>query len=1743
MKPFIFEYLSEVLLEFFAYANISAGERYHIRYEKQEQVDEQYLAIADVADEKSFKVQTFHFNDYSTFLVNLNTVKLIVAACSEDVEVDFLTGLRNRVADNSKDEFIGTAILFIHNTSLDSLIGGCKSLSDTGMPLNIHSIKDSIRCRIEEDARFRHHQKALLNFKLNKVGLGTADDYSLFNYSVFLQVLGKGEIEDTDFVKLGLFRDKNLEGLNAGEMEKRLRKNEEWFNEISNGHQYGGLEKKLEKEFSQKGVERMIKKDWTDVDLTDLVEWENEKNESRNIIYLENTTGRTDDLQSYWDKPSGSTMSKSRIRNLIIFNPDHRDVVNITLNFDNKPKKQGLKTPLNLQDEEYQLSGRKILLNLKIEAADQIAFKYLTYEHPGFSAKYQFHILVLPFKEELVSEIKPGFIIKKNKKSWYLELSIEGNLVFNHGMTSKLSDVISNGAVFDLRENVTLELSAPAMGGEFDQEELTFNLNYTDNLIPFRIPVDTEKPQYISGPELRFKKWDASASFKYVTWTDPNTSNSVVTLTHGSDKYYCVDEFRENLAIEYQIINDGCLAYFQDAGGKLYANPDVHVDERLATIFSQVIGYYKRNNLLPSLTYIDQELELLLKQYVSTYCELLGSLQDGQPLSVQENNMLRIGTVQMLSGNKLMKFTPLHALNVAYQLQLKDVLFGGKLVSHLLDKLRPLNLVPYFKGEKKADKNDQRLYQPLEQLHSPEWLYYFTDETSSQQVSRFFVDKLVEQKIEQFIRHFRYLFVNPQAILRINLFNQGDTREILLGIFSYYARSFRKENLEEPVAIQVRIHGSKGYVTKFEEVALCDDYRVVERAFNIRLPKVSEPESLMDVYNKKVTFFKIDADTDYEYAHLSFFQFSADEVSRSTNNMLEVSSGISLDGLLADVPSISQKGAFRTGFGAGGMHLRNDLLRLTKGINALAAVSNTNDQYQKDTATAIVIDDKARVGVASVYKNSQWVTFIEPKVSLSFFKSYDDVVIIHYSDQYNNASGYDAITITSKWEPYKTTIMEVFQEQDIEVTEPQVIHVIDMFNTLNGEWLLGMNTPQKTNNPYYRLEKVSLLSAVKVAMALLHHEQITWVPISLEEVLRVSGAIGLKKADGLFSVKNLGAEGVHSDDLLFIGLEERQGEVHLYVYPWEVKIGHVEAGTITKAVNQSFQSASLIRKFLMEEGQLSSKIYRNFFAKLFLIGAEKCALYHIWPEYEYKWARLASYRSRLLNDEFKISTNLDDKIGYYGVIAFKWSTDFFSRSVSYEDDGCILTLLKQDGLDYLTAGLNDLSDQMATGELEGIPANKLLRNRYSQHEVKTDSAIEEEDENRDTEHDHNLDVGKEALPSSAIHVEVEHWERKALEAFADFDHDGGKKVDPLKLAFNRICTSEISAIGNAIYEKLNALNINVKKPMIQDLSFIEGPGFYRIEIKPYPTTTIKKIKAAAEELNIALHLPEESSVRIFSDRGVIWLEAPKKDEQKVKVTTTNIWPLFYKTDEFRVPFGADIEGKLQSVNFSSTNSPHLLLAGTTGSGKSVVLDTLIRSATKFYSPEELNVFLIDPKGNELIDFEGLPHFPKNNGLNSDDAIALLTEGVEEMDRRYVLFREIRKQTGQAAKDLVGYNSMVGKKGRLVPRWLIVLDEYADLLDENPGNKSIIETLLKRLSQKARAAGIHVVIATQKPLATIVSSVIKSNLTGVIALKVRTMMDSRVILDEMGAESLAGRGDCLFKNGSGQMVRVQAAIHE
>jgi len=328
-------------------------------------------------------------------------------------------------------------------------------------------------------------------------------------------------------------------------------------------------------------------------------------------------------------------------------------------------------------------------------------------------------------------------------------------------------------------------------------------------------------------------------------------------------------------------------------------------------------------------------------------------------------------------------------------------------------------------------------------------------------------------------------------------------------------------------------------------------------------------------------------------------------------------------------------------------------------------------------------------------------------------------------------------------------------------------------------------------------------------------------------------------------------------------------------------------------------------------------------------------------------------------------------------------------------------------------------------------------------------------------------------------------------------------------------------------------NVQVVPPDGGD-AWQEGPGFYVLRFVPKPGVTVDKVVNRREEVFLALGLPAGYSIRTRTDRGAVVFEVPKIEDEKYGVPATALWARCPLDEvDLTAPIGTDISGSPVQIRFSSPDSPHLLVAGTTGSGKSVALDTILKGLIR-YDASSVRLQLVDPKGTELVDFEDDPHVDGAIGMDAAEAIQILEAAVQEMQDRYLAMKAVR------ARKLVEFNSKVALADKK-PWIVIVLDEYADLTSD-PDDKRAIEELLRRLTQKARAAGIHVIAATQRPSADVISTTIRSNFPAQLALRVKTATDSRIVLDETGAESLAGRGDALLHTADGT-VRIQVAYDD
>jgi S-DNA-T family DNA segregation ATPase FtsK/SpoIIIE len=312
-----------------------------------------------------------------------------------------------------------------------------------------------------------------------------------------------------------------------------------------------------------------------------------------------------------------------------------------------------------------------------------------------------------------------------------------------------------------------------------------------------------------------------------------------------------------------------------------------------------------------------------------------------------------------------------------------------------------------------------------------------------------------------------------------------------------------------------------------------------------------------------------------------------------------------------------------------------------------------------------------------------------------------------------------------------------------------------------------------------------------------------------------------------------------------------------------------------------------------------------------------------------------------------------------------------------------------------------------------------------------------------------------------------------------------------------------------------------------------GPAVTQYEVQPGPGVQVKKITALQNDLSLALAAAPLRIEAPIPGKSAVGIEVPNKSASLVTIREVLETAAFREgANKLALGLGNDVSG--QSIIGDLTRMPHLLIAGATGQGKSVCINALITSLLFQATPDHLRLLLIDPKRVELVGFNGLPHLALPVLVESHQAAAALRWAVAEMDRRYKLF------SAEGVRNIAGYNDKSAQKlARPLPYIVIVIDELADLMMVAAGE---IEELICRIAQLARAVGIHLIIATQRPSTDIITGLIKANIPSRIAFAVGSQVDSRVILDSGGAEKLLGRGDMLYQPvDAGKPTRIQGAF--
>lgn len=417
--------------------------------------------------------------------------------------------------------------------------------------------------------------------------------------------------------------------------------------------------------------------------------------------------------------------------------------------------------------------------------------------------------------------------------------------------------------------------------------------------------------------------------------------------------------------------------------------------------------------------------------------------------------------------------------------------------------------------------------------------------------------------------------------------------------------------------------------------------------------------------------------------------------------------------------------------------------------------------------------------------------------------------------------------------------------------------------------------------------------------------------------------------------------------------------------------------------------------------------------------------------------------------------------------------------------------------DQITINLNDDGKSSKKKASEGYIEENLFKKEQEQKQEKVKEVLQ-------LEH--------------ALTVEDEHYEFPPVQLLSEGEKKsvkGGKKA--------------VTDTAAKLQKTLYSFGVSAK---VENVSV--GPAITRYELKPAEGVRVSKIANLADD--IALNLAAET-IRIeapIPGKQAVGIEIPNKENEIVHLRDIIDCSKFIEhKSKLAFALGKDVAG--EEVVTDIAKMPHVLIAGATGSGKSVCINTLIASIIYKAKPSEVKLVMVDPKVVELSVYNGIPHLLIPVVTDPKKAAGALAWAVQEMENRYSLF------ASKNVRDIKGYNEELDKEGSTekLPQIVIIIDELADLMMVSSKE---VEDSICRLAQKARAAGMHLVIATQRPSVDVITGIIKANIPSRISFSVSSQVDSRTILDMAGAEKLLGKGDMLFyPAGAAKPTRVQGAF--
>ncbi len=1161
----------------------------------------------------------------------------------------FKNNIRNLFVDNAEDKIL----FYLSMQNIASVSKTTENFQRQGMPLSVDCVYEYL-CSQVHIVQGDNQQKVLL-YSLDKIKSNKPqNDNSLLEFAPIIRIIESQQLLSDDFHDLHMFpmalTDLGKKDSNLGENYKLFKKISLALNDQELGSALASYDYSIVKDIEKSY--KIDEENW-DKDFTfEKIEFHRKKNAKK--FKLEQPIVLLDKDNNEVTKEFYMDFVKPNSASFIVFTKEYvnEKSFKIQIRFNRKATVKG--TP-DFAVEQMNARGNAyhILLN-----------KTETYYHGkvvfagGKKSEFTVNVSVMNAPASFLANSCVGI---KEDNNGFVYLLESGDYTVTLG----------NG---DEQRNITIEMQNPsAISWPVSTSNLTrIKFKSTEDEVrkdfSFKLDLDNQETQIQSI--VRFKEEKPRILELYELFNrcfvDHNTftidADHLYNKNKKSEKYGTSEfdvsgnkySLSDLLSLEREVIT-GKILFGVSSGLNNVKSKELKIPQDINDKISEICDYYVKLDTIPSLCCINDELSKLYEEYIELVLNYIGPgsafFVDKQAISNEVLNIFKIGAIY--DSDNLIWYSPLCPLSIAYQLELiNDNTRLVELDDYLYSSLGFGNSLPFI------ETGDGTVFQSIKGEFPLQWACYCD---SAQSIKG--EENTYANKIQDYCSKFSYLFKgSSNNRLIINVINIQHTSEIIKSLMKLF-----KSNVEiSQIAIEINYYYSGTGKNDFDQ--MCDSTYVEGVASLYYGSKKTEwIEGFSDWYAEKVYYYAMPDQNEYKYSHISFCAMQGDGNKNLHNTISDAESGLMLRGLISDVPSYldSESKIYKYGYGSqytGEVLSDSRYLKLANALNELAKCKE-GSSATRNLSIAQGVQNTKSEKLEKIYKASNWVVFIEPKIDLDFFIKQsedqdDELIIIHYPDKNVSSAGYTSITVTQKSDQYIDVIQDIMhRELPMYDGDMDIKRVICDFNAYSGEWLMNFINQKQLE------EKVSLVAAIDFCREYFNKNYLeyTWVPIALDEVLRVTGSIGGTLTNVLFSKKVLINRGIidnqnaTSDDLMMAGIKEVNGDIYIAYIPIEVKHGKCGQDIKVHAHQQVVNTADLIIKSFIDDSSdtkqnVDKKIYRNYMIQHVISNIEKMISYKITEDESYKKIIDSKIRICLMNDMYTIDTALmDDKYAFYFV--------------------------------------------------------------------------------------------------------------------------------------------------------------------------------------------------------------------------------------------------------------------------------------------------------------------------------------------------------------------------------------------------------------------------------------------------------------------------------------------------------------